>query len=340
MSEPRVLFRTDASRKIGTGHVLRCISLAQALAKQGVKSTFLSSDQMSNILQEKLADYDLQIKTESQLTAELTAEIAQQQNASWVVVDGYQFSLDYISRIKDSGLKVLWIDDFGTKQPANVDLILNQNSYALPSQYSGFPTAEKLLLSSSNVLLRNDFLSWKTWTRVLKPIPENLLITLGGSDPENTGEKILNALEQSNQIHLNIKMIVGPNNPNFQKLQSLAKKTEILTNVQNMPEWMAWADLAISAGGTTCWELSFMGLPSLVVAIADNQIALVDDLDKRRVAKNLGWHTDLTDQKLLKELSCLMADFPTRSEMSMNGRALVDGLGSERIVRAMGFFQD
>ena len=102
-----------------------------------------------------------------------------------------------------------------------------------------------------------------------------------------------------------------------------------------MPEWMAWADLAIAAGGSTNWELAFMGLPSVIITVAENQSAIAQQLGKMGVTISLGWYQQLTVNQLTTAILSLLSAQQKRQQMSEKGRQLVDGLGSQRIIEKM-----
>ena len=125
-------------------------------------------------------------------------------------------------------------------------------------------------------------------------------MTLGGGDPDNCTRTILEAIAVIEE--LTTIAVVGPNNPRAPELEQLAQRAggriAIRRNPPDMPQLMAWADLAVSAAGTTCWELAFMGLPMLLVVLADNQRPNATCLDELGVAGNLGWHGELSEDKV------------------------------------------
>jgi spore coat polysaccharide biosynthesis predicted glycosyltransferase SpsG len=132
------------------------------------------------------------------------------------------------------------------------------------------------------------------------------------------------------------RVVVGAANGNLGSLRREADRAacpiELLTNVTDMPAVMAWADVAVSAAGSTCWELAFMGLPMLLVISADNQIAIAEGLVKAGTALSLGSHTQLDLSRGMEILAGLLENRPLRFEMSDRGRALVDGLGAQRVI--------
>ena len=167
--------------------------------------------------------------------------------------------------------------------------------------------------------------------------PSNLLITLGGSDPYNFSETLVTILNGFNDRKLNIKVITGPlsghTNMKFDSSYHELNYIEILPS--DMPELMEWADIAISSGGSTPWELAFMGLPALVICFAHNQINSMEYLHQYGSIINLGWYSDLTENKLLIEMENLLNDEFLRKKMSEKGTNLIDGSGRKRIIDNM-----
>ena len=162
-----------------------------------------------------------------------------------------------------------------------------------------------------------------------------LLVTMGGSDPDNITTRFLNALAQENIRDLQIRVAVGGGNPHRTAIQAAIRdgglQAEILTDVRDMPSLMAWADMAVSAGGSTCWELAFMGLPSVLLGLADNQRPAVGILDRQGTF--VGFPTADTDplRPIAGAVSELGADPIRRAEMSHYGRELIDGRGASRV---------
>jgi spore coat polysaccharide biosynthesis predicted glycosyltransferase SpsG len=163
------------------------------------------------------------------------------------------------------------------------------------------------------------------------------LVTLGGADPDNRTRTILEAIAPIEE--LTTIAVVGPNNPRATELEQLARRLggriTIRRNPPDMPQLMAWADLAISAAGSTCWELAFMGTPMLLVVLAENQRPNATCLDKLGVAGNLGWHGELSEDNAGVAIMHTLDDPALRASMSQKGSALVDGLGSARVVAAI-----
>ncbi|MFN9649042.1 MAG: UDP-2,4-diacetamido-2,4,6-trideoxy-beta-L-altropyranose hydrolase [Pseudanabaena sp.] len=336
----RLIIRADASTQTGSGHVMRCLALAQAWNDQGGETILVLAEQIlaleSKLIAEGITLVYLETTIGSDEDAQQTASIANKYAASWVVVDGYQFGAKYQKELKGFGLKILFLDDNGHAEHYFSDLVLNQNISADINIYSSREPYTQLLLGTEYTLLRRDFLKWREWKRLVIPNAYKILVTLGGSDPENVTLKVIQSLSLIQNNNLDIVVVIGGTNPNYEQLTSFTKNSllsiSLQINVGNMDELMAWADIAIAAGGSTNWELAFMGLPSIVITIADNQKAIAAELDRQGAIINLGWHQDVTIEQIGLVLRDLIGDRPKRETMSKKGRELVDGNGAKRVI--------
>jgi UDP-2,4-diacetamido-2,4,6-trideoxy-beta-L-altropyranose hydrolase len=334
-----LILRADASQNIGSGHVMRCLALAQAWQEASGQVIFVMGGETSplgdRMRAEGLRVSNLSAQIGSAEDAIKTAELALQNGARWIVADGYHFASNYQQHIKNSGIKLLLIDDYGHADHYLADVVLNQNIRASDNLYKKRESYTKLLLGTNYVLLRKEFLKWRNWRREIEALAVKVLVTFGGADPHNLSLRFLYALKQVSIDDLQVAVVIGPNFPHHARLQSavdeLDLKIDLKTNATNMPELIAWADLAISAGGSTCWELAYMGLPSLVIVAADNQRPVAVGLAAAGVAENLGWHDDLSTHAISEALVRLLESSKKRLSMSQNGRKLVDGEGVARV---------
>jgi UDP-2,4-diacetamido-2,4,6-trideoxy-beta-L-altropyranose hydrolase len=342
VGKSHLLIRADANARMGTGHLMRCLALTQAWQSRGGEAIFITACESTGLLQ-RLHDEGFQViqlgeaHPDSDDWATTSQALAAHSDA-WVVLDGYHFDPAYQRQIKESGHPVLVIDDMAHLDYYYADVVLNQNINAEQLRYSCEPTT-RLLLGTRYALLRSEFLAWRGWQREIPKVACKVLVTLGGGDPDNQTSKVIRALQRMNMGELEAVVVVGASNPHFQELQSTVRQSQfaiqLIQNVSNMPELMAWADVAVSAGGTTCWEMAFMGLPSQILITADNQRAVAAGLHERGVAVSLGWWEQVREQEIAELLESLMEDVTKRAEMSHLGRQLVDGRGSKRTLEAM-----
>lgn len=339
----QVVFRVDASTQIGTGHVMRCLALTQAWQDTKGLPIFIMANSVP-ALEERLKSEGMEVvhlttEPESLADAQETATLAHQFEANWVVVDGYQFGSEYQQTIKNSGLNLLFIDDYGHAEHYYADLVLNQNISADEQWYQHREPYTQLLLGTRYTLLRREFWQWRGWQRTVPPVAKKVLVTLGGADPDNVTLKVIQALQLVEFEELEAVVVVGGSNPHYETLEMTVQDSRfpirLQRNVTNMPELMAWADVAISAGGSTCWELAFMGLPSILLVLAENQRLAAEKLDAMTSALNLGEHQNICHHTIKQKLSMLIFSNKLRLKISQNCQCLVDGLGTEKITQLM-----
>ena len=181
------------------------------------------------------------------------------------------------STIKLKGFRLLCIDDYGHAAQYCADVILNQNLSADISLYPNCFPNTRFLLGPRYALLRKEFICYKNWPRVIPSVAKKVLVTMGGTDQDNCTLRIVHALNKISIPDLEVAVLLGPANEHKSEIENALKISpfngKLLVSLDNMAEAMAWADVAIAAGGSTSWELAFMGLPSLLVILAENQRA-------------------------------------------------------------------
>jgi UDP-2,4-diacetamido-2,4,6-trideoxy-beta-L-altropyranose hydrolase len=338
-----LIIRADAGPQIGTGHVMRCLALAQAWEDAGGDAVFAMAAGAQSIEPrieaERMKIARLSAQPGSIEDAAETIRLAREAGAKWIAVDGYVFGSDYQRAIKDAGFRLLFIDDYGHCHHYTADIVLNQNIYADESFYRSIEPYTRLLLGSKFVLLRREFLKWRGWKREILPVARKVLVTLGGSDPNNVAFKVIQALQEMDGPYLQAKVITGLYNAHPETLrqaeQCLRIQVQFVTDTTNMAELMAWADIAVSAGGTSCWEIAYMSLPNCIIVTAENQALVAEALHSRGVSVNMGWFASIKAVRLAQVLSDLLQDKEQRSYMSHQGRLIVQGEGSRNVVNTI-----
>ncbi|MCX6983429.1 MAG: UDP-2,4-diacetamido-2,4,6-trideoxy-beta-L-altropyranose hydrolase [Lentisphaerae bacterium] len=350
-----LVIRADASSSIGTGHIMRCFALAQSWQSEDGRVVFMSHcedptlrQRITNAGMEFISianphpdPRDLQTTLEFLRTCPAGVRENQQSkigNPTWFVLDGYHFDAVYQQAVRAAGYRLLVIDDMAHLPAYHADILLNQNLGAEKLKFNCDPDTT-LLLGSGYVLLRKEFLVWRGWQREIPNVARNVLVTMGGGDPDNVTLKVIHALEQVQVDGLEAVVVVGGSNPHYEILQSAIRNLQLKIRLErdayNIPELMAWADVAITAGGSTCWELAFMGVPSLVIILADNQGEIAESLGRAGVSLNLGWFHQVSVRQIAVELKNLLHASERRKHMSQLNKQLVDGEGSMRVLEAM-----
>jgi len=338
-----LVIRADGSEAIGAGHLLRCLALAQAWPPAAGPVCFLMAEgaevfaprlEMEGFVVETL---DAAIGTAADAAA--TVGIASARGATWIVADGYRFDNAYLDILAQSPSRVLFLDDCGRADLPAVDLLLNQNLQATPDLYPGVSPATRLLLGVGHVLLRREFLTTAASDTEPTPDGHRLLVTLGGGDPDNISQRVMAALEQVTAADLQARVLVAADSPHLAALEAQVTagrvRIDILTDVTDMPVQYRWANLAVTAGGGTLWELAFSGVPALTMAVADNQEPASRLLADLGAVRYLGRPADLGPSDLAEAIQRVVDDPDARAEMIAAGRNLIDGQGSRRVVKAM-----
>ena len=338
-----LMIRADANVSIATGHVMRCLALSQAWQDAGGSVMFVMGDCTlplgAKLCAEQIEVVRLQNVLGSPEDAVQTATLAREYRPHWVVVDGYHFGTSYQRSLTEAGNKLLFIDDYGHAEYYSSDLVLNQNAHAREGLYRARGRNTKLLLGPHYALLRREFRAWQEWRRATSAAGRKVLVTMGGSDPDNITDRILMAIEQVNVEHLEVCVVAGNSNPHVQSLRERVsesrRQVRIVQDPPNMAELMTWADVAIAGAGATCWEMCFLGLPALLVDLASNQTLIAQTLDSMGVAIHAASGCDADPAKIAEKLNWILQSEDARQKMSAAGRKLVDGRGAANVVGSM-----
>ena len=353
-----VLIRADASSEIGIGHIMRCLALASALIKMGATVTFLSNCQ-NEALRDRIlncgasftelrfshpdpADLNTTLDALAQLSesqSERSSDASDSENGVWVVLDGYHFDSAFQRSIRQSGHRLLVVDDNAKLPSYHADILLNQNILADQLEYN-LDGDTCPLLGSSYALLRPEFQADIQTSKGVSQVANKILITMGGSDFDNVSLTAMDGADQAGIQDMQVKVIAGPANTHIESLRKAATASVHSVTVEQGSDVdifanMSWADVAIGAAGSTCWEMARMGLPGLLIVVADNQLDIAYGLHEADVAINLGRHTDVTADQIAAELSLLCRGTERRALMSSNGMQLIDGKGADRVATIM-----
>lgn len=342
---PKLLIRADAGPKLGAGHVLRCLALAQGHRQRGGEVLLRTSLDASSPLVRRFLDCGCNTETVreplgSPEDCQTTLDCLQQLGSHHVVVDGYHFDHAFQNGLCGNH-RVLWIDDQAHAAPYRAAWVLNQNLHARPEHYAPQHDACSLLLGPRYALLRQEFLGWRDALRATPAKGRKILVTLGGGDVDFATGKVVEALQQlkTEGKPLHVRVVLGSLSPYRRHLEQLVAQDtdafEILHDVDDMAPLMAWADLAVTAAGSTAWELACLGLPALVGVLADNQIPVAEQLELHGTAKHLGWYRETSANRIADAVADMLSDASLRATASSAGRRIVDGHGVQRVLDTM-----
>lgn len=325
---------------------MRCLALAAAWHQNGGQVVFLTyganDSTKHRISSNGFKFIRIQQPYPHELDARTTLRVCQRYsrfgNAPWVVLDGYHFDTPYHRTLREHGIRLLVIDDTAHLQYYDADILLNQNITGSELEYRTAPGTIRLT-GPSYVLLRNEFLQWSDWERSHPLQSRRLLVTMGGSDPDNVTRKVLESLIYLDEINMEITVIIGPHNVHKASLLPLARQQSLSVrfaeDVMDVSKFMASVDFAITAGGSTVWEMAYMALPSIALILADNQSEAIQKLDRTHILRNLGWHADVSRAEIASAVLELAKDQATRMHFGDAGRKLIDGLGAKRVLKHM-----
>ena len=338
MPPPGIVLRADASPGVGGGHLLRCLALSQACASLSIPCTLLTERaalQKATFESGAIDLIGINAAPSARADVRETIAIARQRGAKWIVLDGYEFGADAYRAVRDSGLRLLVIDDNGSAAHFACDAVVNPNVHAHERLYASRDAETVLLLGPAYALLRPEFRRWRNWTREDRPEARCVLVTLGAGASTHALRWLVQQLQDSALPAMEIRAVVGPFSdvPAGSLADDARDRSDVewLRSPSDMPALMAWADVAVASAGGTAQELAFMGVPAVLLVVADNQAALAAALDAAGAATSLANQGTMAAGPLADSVRSLVMDGARRREMSRCGRALFDGAGAERV---------
>lgn len=342
-SRPKhLVIRADGDSQVGVGHLMRCLALAQAWHDVGGEVTFVTTC-TNDLLLDRIRAEGFTILSTSRVYPDIhdwehTQSALLSSADSWLVLDGYNFDDYYQRMVKATGNPLLVIDDMATLSDYSADIVLNQNVFANRLKYTRSRDT-RLLLGPRYALLRREFGARIGGERAVSDSARKVLVTLGGADAPNCTLRILHALSELQAEGLQVKAVVGMNNSHSGMLRKDIEKYSmpltVVFNPADIAELMLWADVAVSAAGTTALELASLGVPTAVVAIAENQRATADEMGRAGSAYKLGFHQEIDDSVLAERLRDFLSDSARLNEMGKRAQSMVDGEGAARVVMQM-----
>lgn len=329
-------FRVDANEQIATGHLMRCIAIAMECEQQGEACIFLLAEdkETDRLIECGLSYHVLQTQwNDLEKEEHMMKQIVEEEELEWLVVDSYQATSHYLAYLKQF-VRVLYLDDMGNEKYP-VTAILHYSSWPGASdfeeKYRG--TGTKILEGMRYVPLRKEFR--EEWTSVARE--NSILITTGGTDICNVSVKLLKTLKKKKEFQGYIfHVIVGSMNQNEEVLEQLAEEDHRILlhrNVKNMGYFMHLCSLAVSAGGTTLYELCASRIPTVCFSFAENQRVFSEEMGKHQImlysgdARENEAIAEIICEKLLEYCKC-----PEKATAYSNNMGrLVDGKGAQRI---------
>ena len=361
----RAAFRTDSSIIIGTGHLFRCLTLADALRRKGAAVSFICCELPGNLISSveemnfpvhRLAFgnvsthhgiRELPIPPGAGIAWESDARdtirrIAGTPKVDWLIVDHYDLDRRWEGEMRPVVGKIMVIDDLADR-PHDCDLLLDQNLDEFPDRrYEGLvPGHCRKIFGPRNALLRPEFIEARKTLRDRDGVVRGILVFFGGSDRTDETSKALEALRRLGRPDVAVEVVVGGSNPHGDKVRRLCLamgNARFHFQVRNMAELMAKADLAIGATGTATWERCYLGLPAVTLVLAENQFSNAVQVSMAGAIANLGWHSEVDADHLAAAVRRLLDDPKELKEMGFRGIELMGGEsfeGADGVVREM-----
>ncbi|HVX76410.1 MAG TPA: UDP-2,4-diacetamido-2,4,6-trideoxy-beta-L-altropyranose hydrolase [Bradyrhizobium sp.] len=359
----QVVIRVDASVEMGMGHLARCMSLANELSRGGARIVFVMREHAARLggLVEANGHTPLFLRdperhlnhsnatdrahshwlpTTWQGDAEQSSEvIGGIGHVDWLIVDHYALDAEWESVQRRYGVRILAIDDLADR-PHDCDILLDQNLVLnMEARYRNRVSATcKQMLGPRYALLRPEFAEARKSTPDRSGDIHRILVCFGGSDPSNETAKALAAIKGVDIDSLAIDVVVGSGNPHADLISRLSSElpcAELHRGADNMAALMSRADLAIGAGGIMSWERCCLGLPTIAVDIAANQIGTLTALARAGAVVYLGSASSVTPRQIASAIQLALNDSENIKAMGEAARLLVDGEGCGRVRAAM-----
>lgn len=362
----RIVFRTDASLKIGTGHVMRCLALADALRERDAQCSFICRSHAGHLLDlikqrghqawalsalQDGASFNYRdtahadwLGTDWASDADETRQLLTGMYAEpldWLVVDHYALDQRWECALRPNARRIMVIDDLADRSH-DCDLLLDQNLGRTAQDYVGLLSPNTTtLIGPQYALLRPEFAELRTQSltrRAQDPQLKHLLVTMGGVDKDNVTGQVLDALKACLlPPDLRITVVMGPHAPWLAQVQTESTQmpwpTEVLVGVSNMAQIMSDSDLAIGAAGGTAWERCSLGLPSLVLALATNQLGGASALQDAGAAVVLKSYTHIAEFLRASQTAQFSNEILMR--LSRAAATVTDGQGCARAVNRL-----
>jgi len=355
----KVFFRVDASLFMGIGHFMRCLTLADALRERDAQVRFICREHKGHLI-DKLSQKAIPVtvlpapvitdtpESESYAAwlgvsqaddAKESIAALNNEEPDWLVVDHYGLDVEWEKQLRPHVKKLMVIDDLANRMH-DCDILLDQNySIEGKSRYEGLVTPTcNLLIGPRYALLRSEYLTYRKTLRERDGQVKQVFVFFGGSDPDNITGMALKALSKNELKHLQVDLVIGTNNQHREKLKPqvhLRGNAKIYGPRPHLADLMAKADIAIGAGGATTLERMCLGLPTLVVSIAENQKPSAIALADAGLIYYAGHFSDIKQEHLSDTIKLLEASADKLVEVSLQNMLLVDGLGTSRIVEIM-----
>lgn len=331
-----ILIRSDANEHIGTGHIMRCLTIARVFVAKRETLRFVTADHSVDALIHRVGFESICLNSRwEDLSGEDIGGIVREYRPKLVLVDSYFVTPTYFDRLAAEA-RVAYMDDLNDNC-WNVDCLINYNIFAPSLDYSACEkTRTKLMLGPAYAPLRNEFRGMGE--RRIKPVSD-IFVSAGGADPACITESIIDRICPGFP-NVVFHIVVGALNPRIDNISSMSKhhdNVRLHIREQHMSELMRCCDMAISAAGSTLYELCACGTPTITYTMADNQLLAEREFCKQGIMLSAG---DLRGDdgfvgRLEEQIQKMKGDETLRRRLSLSMQSMVDGYGAERIAEGL-----
>lgn len=355
----KVAIRVDASIQMGSGHVMRCLTLANALREKGAEITFICREHPGHLFGQVEASPHRLLRlppavspseggldhahwlgtTQEQDAQQTVAALKSLGQIDWLIVDHYALDVEWEGVMRTYAEHIMVIDDLADRLH-DCDILLDQNYCCdMEVRYEKLAPAHcKKLLGPKYALLRSEFKEARANLKVRGDSVKRIFVFFGGSDPTNETGKTLRAIQQLDRTDFAIDVVVGATNPHQEDIAGLCAQlpeAKLYRQISNIADAMAKADLAVGAGGGTMWERCCLGLPAIVMSIANNQQSGCEAMARLGAILYLGEAKSVGIELLESALRVALSSSGLLASMSETGISFVDGQGVERVIRLL-----
>jgi UDP-2,4-diacetamido-2,4,6-trideoxy-beta-L-altropyranose hydrolase len=329
----KIVLRADASRLIGVGHVMRSMTLGAAAVQRG-HAVELHSKTLPALLSERARDLGIELVEVIAAGTPHEADGLLKTDADLICLDGYDFERGLLDSLRSARGALMAIDDNREMPLDHIDVILNQNAHASPELYADLEPW-LVLVGPQFALVRHEITALRQRQRVQsKPI--RILVSMGGTDPAGLTLPLIEMLVQNTDLVIDVAL--GVDNANADDCRMFASRSTNRVNVirsEDLPVALARGDLALLAAGSTLWEAATLGVPTVAIVVAANQMASASAAADRGalIVNDATGGCDF--DAVSRSISALAADRDRRRQMARAARTLIDGQGRTRVLHAI-----
>ena len=356
----RVAFRTDASSQIGTGHVMRCLTLADVLRERAAECQFVCREHEGHLMDHiRSRGYELHALPRPSENASLTSELAHaswlgvdwqtdvdqthqalgSEVRDWLIVDHYALDYRWESALRSSCKRIMVIDDLADRQH-DCDLLLNQNYGSSAELYRGLVPSDSAQCYGPEYALLKPVYAQRRAQLLARdgPVRRVLIYFGGGEDATNLTCLAVQAFQTPELSHIQLEIVIGASYAHQSSLEELVMQhgnATIHLQLPDLADLMALADLAIGAGGVTTWERCCIGLPAIVISIAENQRPACEALSADNIIHYLGHVDQVTSELIRDRVLFFVKNSDLLCDISARGLKLVSGSGASKVIKIL-----